>query len=63
MKLIKDHPIILNLGQNLIIGETYTLTGIQYEVVDYNHEMYELKIINPLIITRKRTTSNISLDM
>jgi hypothetical protein len=53
MIITKNHPIILNLGTDLAIGKTYQLSGILYEVTDYDFSSYEIHIVNPLHQWRK----------
>lgn len=63
MKLAKNHPAILKLGRNLIVGETYVLSGILYEVIDFNSKIYEFKMVNPLIKPAGRVARSIALTI
>lgn len=54
MILTKNHPIVIALGNNLLVGQTYNLTGVNYEVVDAGFNHYELTITNQLTKWKKR---------
>lgn len=53
MILNKNHPIVVALGNDLITGKIYNLTGIDYEVIDAGYNYYELSITNQLTKWKK----------